>query len=300
MRPMLTILALITVSVAAFRSHTPSKSAREVPVVQTPDATSSPQHRFGPPRGKIRVANLYEIDGHPFGPIDVYDTREPKGDHATPLIKGLAFGRVSDYVSPRASDDFDTARSNLFLFPAGSTDATPPLLATHVDNSGFLADDQITVMIGPGKGLNGTTAGWEISNINEAGKRVAYTDVPPVPGGKALLLARAANLGIDAPVMYLQVDGTCRHALNDSDTGNHGGPSGLGSTHTFAFAVDPGQHTLGIVGSPAGHGLNSAMCNGHAASGTTTSTVTAGQRAAVLVYGSSIPGLKLVAAPIAP
>ena len=65
----------------------------------------------------IRVANVYELMGQAGGPIDLYDVRLP-GPSDVPLIKNLAYGQISDYVSPRF--DF-SGYSMLWLFPAGST-----------------------------------------------------------------------------------------------------------------------------------------------------------------------------------
>src|ERR1700735_5402092 len=60
-------------------------------------------HQFGPPTGQIRVANLLELGGKPSGPLDFDDARTPYSP-AKPLIANLAFGQISDYVSPRAAD----------------------------------------------------------------------------------------------------------------------------------------------------------------------------------------------------
>ena len=55
----------------------------------------------GSPTGKIRVVNLYSADGQPGGPIDLYDNFRPTTSD-TPIISNLAYGQISDYVSPRA------------------------------------------------------------------------------------------------------------------------------------------------------------------------------------------------------
>src|SRR6202012_5805562 len=56
------------------------------------------QHRYGPPTGKIRIANLAEINGQPIGPVDLYDVYRLDSTSG-PVIKNLAYGQVSAYVS---------------------------------------------------------------------------------------------------------------------------------------------------------------------------------------------------------
>jgi hypothetical protein len=47
---------------------------------------------YGPPTGKIWIANLLEINGQPSGPVDLYDVHRPESTD-TPIITHLAYAR---------------------------------------------------------------------------------------------------------------------------------------------------------------------------------------------------------------
>jgi hypothetical protein len=248
-------------------------------------------HRYGPPTGKVRVANLLELNGQPSGPVDLYDTRNPDST-ATPLVKSLAFGQVSDYVSPRGADDYPGSPSNLYIFPAGTKQVSAPY-GDRIDNIGFATTDQITVALGPTNFAG--TAGISLSALDEAGRRLnANRDsMRAIPSGQALLVLLQANVNADSlPEQYLMVDGTC--PLTTTYPKNRI-PTATGTD--INFAVAPGTHTLGIVTSPRGHGL--LNCAGKQPGQTSTVNVSAGQRYAVLVYGLPSDGFRVVAAPIA-
>src|SRR6476661_3368463 len=106
---------------------------------------SSGQRTFGPPTGKIRVANLLEIHGQPSGPVDLYDVRRLDSTD-TPIIKHLAYGQISDYVSPRAGGA--GSRSNLYLYHADQKTGSQPW-GTNIDHSGFEPTDQLTIALSP-------------------------------------------------------------------------------------------------------------------------------------------------------
>lgn len=258
-------------------------------------------HQYGPPTGKIRIANLLEIDGHPSGPLDFYEMRKPDSA-AVPIIKGLKYGEISDYVSPRAEGTHAGAESWLYLFPAGLKQATRPF-GGNIDN-GFNATDQLTIALGPSKGFSGG-ASISLATIAEGGKKLdaAHADSETaIQGSQALLIVRDANSGVDSlPEQYLMVDGACPHASND---GRGGGdkkafakePSSV--TTTLLYPVSAGAHTLGVVTSPRGKGLQT--CTGHSPAQTTSLNVEAGRRYVVWVFGQPSDGVKVVAAPIAP
>jgi hypothetical protein len=248
-------------------------------------------HRYGPPTGKIRVANVLELNGQPSRPVDLYDTRSPDST-ATPLIKNLAFGQISDYVSPRAADDYPNSPSNLYIFPAGTKQASPPY-GDRIDNIGYASSDQTTVALGPTR-LAGTAA-ISLPALDEAGHRLnAYRDsMRVIPSGQALLVLLQGNVNADSlPEQYLMIDGTC--PLTSSYPKNRI-PTATGTD--INFAVAPGTHTLGIVTSPRGRGL--LNCSGKQPGQTTSVTVAAGQRYEVVVYGLQGDGIRVVTAPIA-
>ena len=262
---------------------------------------ANPGHKYGAPTGKIRVANLLEIDGKPSGPLDLYDVRNP--DSATkPLISHLEYGVISSYVSPRGGDNHAGSSSNLYLFPAGLKKATKPF-GGNIDNGGFGPTDQLSLALGPSKGFAGG-ASVAIFTIVEAGKRqsAAQADTANrIPAAQGLLVVRPANTSADSmPEQYLMIDGTCPHAPNDhnvvGDTTHYKTiPSSVSTT--LYFPIAPGSHTLGIVTSPRGRGL--LNCNGKTPASTTSFTAEAGHRYVAWVFGEPSDGFKVVAAPIA-
>jgi hypothetical protein len=266
----------------------------------TSAAPHSSGHKYGPPTGKIRIANLLEIDGHPSGPLDFYDVRKP--DSTTePLIKGLKYGEISDYVSPRGGDNFAGSPSWLYLFAAGLKQATKPF-GGNIEN-GFDATDQLTIALGPSKGFSGA-ASIALVTIVEGGKKIdaAHADSETaLQGSQALLIVRDANGNVDSlPEQYLMIDGACPHAANDTRVVGDKlafskEPSSVSTT--LFFPIAPGAHTLGVVTSPRGKGL--LTCAGHTPGATTPLSVEAGRRYAVWVFGQSSDGLKVVAARIA-
>jgi hypothetical protein len=258
-------------------------------------------HKYGAPTGRIRVANLLEIDGKPSGPLDLYDVRNP--DSAmTPLISHLKYGEISSYVSPRGGDNYAGSPSNLYLFSAGQKKATKPF-GGNIDNGGFAPTDQLSLALGPSKGFAGG-ASVSIFTIVEAGKRqsAAQADTAnAIPAGKALLVVRGANTSADSmPEQYLVLDGTCPHAPNDhnavGDTA-HSKTIPSSVSGTLYYPIAPGSHTLGIVTSPRGRGLSN--CNGKTPASTTSFTAQASTRYVAWVYGLPSDGFKVVTAPIA-
>jgi hypothetical protein len=242
-------------------------------------------HRYGPPTGKIRVANLLELAGKPSGPVDLYDVRNP--DSTTPpLIANLAYGQLSPYVSPRGSDP--GFPSNLYVFAAGTKKPQAPF-NTSIDNSGYKATDQITVALGPSNMLNGLA----FPALVEAGARNPHwiDSSRAVSSGQALLIGLQANTSADSlPYFYLVVDGTCPLATNDPRAKI---PMAMGTEQHYLIA--PGSHTIGLVTAPSGI----TNCNGKTPVGTSTVTVTAGQQYIVFVYGLASDGYKTLTAPIA-
>jgi hypothetical protein len=252
---------------------------------------ASSGHRYGSPTGKVRVANLLELNGQPGGPVDLYDVRQP--DSATvPLVANLAFGQVSDYVSPRGADPYAGSPSNLYIFPAGAKQASRPY-GDRIDNVGFAPADQISVALGPTN--SGGSPGIALPALVEAGPRLNshFDSLRVVPAGQALLVTLQGNVSADSiPEMYLLIDGTCpRTTTYPKNTI----PTAVGTD--INFAVAPGTHTLGIVTSPRGKGL--LNCVGKTPGPTSTIAVSAGQRYAVFVYGGPSDGFKVVTAPIA-
>ncbi len=255
-----------------------SLASSRLGATDTANPFKSTGRTFGPPTGKIRVANLLEINGQPSGPVDLYDVNRPDSTD-TPIIKHLAYGQISDYVSPRSGAA--GSRSNLYLFQADQKTGTQPWGA-NIDHSGYEPTDQLTVALSP-------TMSNQIGGVyvEESGKRLnsaVASDETTAQGSGGMLIVSAANFMIDTlPQQYIMIDGVCPQ------------PKFVGSH--MLFPVAPGSHTIGLVTSPHGRTLQS--CAGHAPASTLTENVAAGQRYAVLMYGMPSDGQKILAAPIA-
>ncbi|MEP7087723.1 MAG: hypothetical protein ABI884_10485 [Gemmatimonadota bacterium] len=259
-------------------------------------------HKYGLPTGKVRVANLLEIDGKPAGPLDFYEYRRPDSSDA-PIIKHLEYGKISGYVSPRADSPNPGAKSFLFVFPADQKTSVRPFGGV-IDQSGWEAGDRMSIALGPAQDA-GSGASIAVVAIAEGGRRVnsdQADSAKKIQSAEGLLVVRAANSHVDAlPELYFMIDGKCPHAPNDmtasGDTAKYRTmPSSVSATLFFPLA--PGTHTLGVVTSKRGSGLSN--CNGLAPVGTTASVnVEAGRRYMVWVFGQSSDGFKVVAAPVA-
>jgi hypothetical protein len=276
---------------AACGGHSDARS-----VMHTPDsmplftAKGPPAHRYGPPTGRIRVANMLELAGQPSVAVDLYDVRQPDSS-AVPVIKNLAYGQVSDYVSPRAADAYAGSPSNLYIFPAGSRQASHPY-GDRIDNAGFAATDQVTVALGPSN--FGGAPGIALPALDEAGQRLnpSRDSTRVIPAGQALLIVLQANTNADSlPELYLMVDGVCP-LTTTYPKNTH--PTAAGTD--LDFAVAPGAHTIGIVTSPRGHGL--LDCKGKTPGQTSTMSAVAGQRYVVFIYGGANDGFKTTTAQI--
>lgn len=299
-RTLSTLLA--TAIVLASCSRHDAGSAQQAPpnavnavmpsVADTANPFRSTGHRYGAPTGKIRVANLLEIGGHQAGPLDFYDVRDP--DSLTvPVIKHLGYGELSSYISPRAADP--GARSNLYVFPAGTRSATLPF-GTNMDNTGFDSTEQATIALGPTKTLEGQSMS-EIT-IVEAGKpmnRMLADSETALASAKGLLVLRTANINADSiPEQYLAIDGACPQTRND---GRSGGVAVHRVSSEELFPIAAGTHTVGVVTSPRGRVLES--CAGHTPTATMSITIAAGQRDVVWIYGLPSDGITLLVSPMA-
>jgi hypothetical protein len=249
-------------------------------------ATGSTHRPTGTPTGTIRVVNLFADNGQAGGPMDLYDVFHPAaGD--TPIIKDLAYGQVSQYVSPRAAGSGNP--SQLFLYPAGTLTPSGAYDGGNVSNAGWEADEKLTLVIGP------TAEGGSYSSkaISDGQSKEEPLPSQSAPAGQATLSTWNADEDLsDAPEAYLAVDGTCPSAL-DQSAGQPGMVGGL-------FAVPSGTHQLAVITSPRGSGLTSQQCATQAASATATVSVDApaGGRVDVIAYGDSGGAMKVIAAPV--
>ena len=106
-----------------------------------------------------------------------------------------------------------------------------------------------------------------------------------------MLLVEGTTQTESSPNQYVTIDGKCPPARNLGGTT----ASSIGTGSPAVLPVSPGSHTLGVVTTPAGQGLEN--CDGKTPTGTTSVDVASGQQVDVFVYGpSSAP--KILAAPI--
>jgi hypothetical protein len=249
----------------------------------TATAGAQPQ---GQPTGKIRVVNLVSADGQPGGPIDLFDVFHPtKSD--VPIIKDLAYGQVSDYVSPRAGGPGNP--SQLFAYPAGSLQPSGAFTGGNLSQSGWTADQQVTVVLMPGT----SSASFGSKELDDAPSGGGSQATATVPAGNATVVTWNADVNLpNAPNVYLTVDGNCAPALDQSADQ----PGTLDGT----FAVPAGTHSLGVLTTPPGSGLTMQQCAGQAASpaGTESLTAPTGGRVDVVGYQDSGGAWKLLVAPV--
>jgi hypothetical protein len=258
------------------------------------------EHHYGPPTGRIRVANLIDLDGKPVGPIDLYEVPFPDSADV-PIIKHLGYGEISSYVSPRAAGSEGDVRSNLYIFPADQKQVPRPSpFGSSVDHTGFRAVDQFTVALGPSSMPHSIAP----NGIVEDGPRTVAArldSMKAVPAGQSLLILADANGDATSlPQRFLMLDGACPHAANlhrpgipwtqwDKD------PSAIvGGTQLYPVA--PGTHTLGVVSVPRGSAVHD--CTGKTPGKTITLNTEAGHRYLVIAYGEPSDGFKVAAAAI--
>jgi hypothetical protein len=249
-------------------------------------ATGHASRPTGTPTGTIRVVNLYAENGQPVGSMDLYDVFRPaSGD--TPIIQNLAYGQVSQYVSPRAPVSGNP--SQLFLYPAGTLTPSGAYDGGNVTQAGWEADEKLTLVIEPGSaaGSYGSKA------ISDGPSKEEPLPSQSAPAGQATLSTWNADDNLsDVPEAYLVVDGACPSALDQSA----GQPGQVGGV----FAVPSGTHQVGVITSPRGSGLTAQQCAAQAAAATDSVTVNAPAdgRVDVIAYGDSTGAMKVIAAPV--
>lgn len=271
---------------------------------------------IGPASGmSIRFINTFLPSGTTGPTVDLYDAMElPDGDGAvivipvTPLVTGLAYGAVSDYVRPHLAEAGSTAIS-LAALPAGSppTDATDAIeVWSGVDDGSHAQVTLLLENLSPGSpgALGGIGSAVFVEKGDDSGGNAGPL-APAPPTGQAEFLASTAPIDVTPTVgnYYFFVDDSCTLPLN-------GDPTFAGTPYLFAlptatpksffalFPADPGAHQLSVVASPDGVLPTCAQLT--ARQGATSVTVGAGQQIIAFVYGSSLTDLHLVTAPIAP
>ena len=262
----------------------------------------------GPPTGKIRIANFFAPNGKPGPALDFYDTSRPGANDPT-LISNLAYGQVSEYVTPRApaGDKY----SNLYIFPAGSKTHGTQFIGmqsgSNISNAGWVAGQQVTYVMGTNdQGISGQP-NPTFQEINE----VPYgTDSPATfataPAGKGVLATNIEGFPPGTqPNPYVRVDGKCPPITDPlsttptTESNDSTSPGLLGNFNASSFVLAPGSHALDFVlSADKGSGLDQAQCRAAKAVVSTTATVPAGGPVLVFLYGPTIDDLRTLTATV--
>jgi hypothetical protein len=251
----------------------------------------------------MRFGNLFVTSQKQPGPaLDIYDTQ--MGHAAKPLIAGLAYGAVSEYVHPVASNGI----SQFYALPAGED---PVAKQSDGKGLGGMQDDgsppQETIRLTgqPGTIEQGSLAGLSFSTIVEKGTDNGSKApvAPPPPSGQGELLVDTAAFTDTTPSTgnFLLIDSSCTPPLN-GDPNVKGVPEifaadGQAPVSNFAeFATAPGAHQVSVDIETSGTDLTCAKLTTRQS--TSTVNIAAGQQVLAFLYGTSATDAHLVYAPI--
>ena len=273
----------------------------------TTNPTDSAQ--TGVPTGKIRVFNGYAPKGQPGPTVDFYNVDAP-GPNDTPVISGLQYGQLSDYVSPRAAPGSATAY--LYMFRTGtkqpSTGATlDPFAGSEVWDGH--AGEQATVMLvtDSQSGPNGDEPVVAHQLTLESTPTIgAPILAAPQPGAGTIAVEVVSYQGTTDPEPQVQIDGTCPADVDAQATTPPTSATAQTQPALVAyggvenFAADAGTHSVGLVLSNGrGFPLDAAACRAAAPIVSASVSVAEGERWLVFFYGPTIKQAKVVVAKVA-
>lgn len=241
--------------------------------------------------GRVRVVNLVLKDGKPYGALDLYDVNNP-GDDTEPVIAGLGYGEVSDYVTIKSFGP----DGQLFVFAEGEkTKNADGIGGSGISNSGFTADDQATVAIGSSEGFEAGQINLSFSQVDELDESARWAHVD----GKSFLLASKHGVGDggDAATVTLVVDGKCPMRVNPEDSPGGGqGVDAVANGNVVPYEVSAGSHQVSLLATDPTTGMST--CDTSGAIAETTVDVAADGRTELFVYGTGPTDLKIAAAPV--
>lgn len=244
-------------------------SAAMSSIVAPPGAGSPEEARVfetEPSPYKIRFFNAMVVDGQPGPDVDVYDnlqpsftaTKLPKG--AKPLVKGLHYGEISDYVVPGWVKPAEGTAEVSFTASISGKPIGPDNVLASVGGLGEgTSAPQETMVFSGGQsmdhGLNGL--GYRVL-VEKAGG--SQGDAPPAtaPAGKAVFALDQS--GIPQPAQpgatFFVVDDSCAPPLNGDGTAAAPSIYTDGPTDKYGpfpfFPADPGSHGLAVTFWPSG------------------------------------------------
>lgn len=246
----------------------------------------------GEKTGRLRVVNVFLRDGKGYGPVDLYDVSNP-GPDTKPLIEGLDYGEVSDYVEPKST----MGSGQLWVFPAGSTERDKDGIGGQaLSNAGWDKGEQSTIVMGTGEGFEDPeVTNLSYTDISESDDTMTWKAIP----GKGAILANVSGVGIsfNAASVTLVVDGTCPMRVDpDNSPGGGTGLDNVANGNAVSYAVDPGSHELSLLATDVS--TAPTECTAASAIAPTSVDVPSGGRVEVFIYGTSPTDLKMVAATV--
>ena len=151
----------------------------------------------GMPAGKIRVLNLFTPDGGTGPSVDVYASPpKPSGTidpRAEPLIAGLSYGKMSDYIAPLSNENVGP----LSFFSAGQK--TPSAWYPGDPLPGkFKTDDQAVILLHNCPDATGTPKVC-FKTLFEGGATEQMNPLARPGRGKAMFYANTTVLDAIAP-----------------------------------------------------------------------------------------------------
>ncbi|MFN8016675.1 MAG: hypothetical protein U0P45_00990 [Acidimicrobiales bacterium] len=234
--------------------------------------------------------------------LDVYDTPNP-GTSDDPVIEGLEYGQVSDYVKPKGYGD----SGNLYIFEAGEKErstsgSSQDINGQATSNAGYEKGTQRTVVIGTGNAFDDQAKDQPIyQEIMEDGTG----NLAPVPSqvadpSQGLLLANARGAETDRSALdfTLAVDGKCPKR-RDPENSAGGSVESIANGNAVPYLVSAGSHQIQILVAPDSNLLTT--CDLGAAKASDTVDVAAGKRVEIFVIapGDDPSDFKIVTAPVA-
>jgi hypothetical protein len=275
---------------------------------QTPSGSATTAAAGTASQMSVRFANLYSQAGKPGPAIDIYDT--PQYQAGRPIVTGLAYGAVSDYVVPHIPADSVGDVAVFYALPAGEDPVADSKDAVGI---GGMQDDgshpQKTFLLEPSSDTNDQTDTplAAISNTTRIEKGTDGTAsgpaAPTPPAGKAQILVDDTGTvdELDTFSVFLLGDGSCAPPIN-GDPNEPGLPMVFagylhGTAEQFSvFTVDPGTYDLSLS---VWKKSTPPTCKQLKATSEPTSVdIQAGQQVELFGYGTSLQDLHLVAAPV--
>jgi hypothetical protein len=249
----------------------------------------------------LRLVNLVTVNGTAGPALDVYAEYDPRPD-ATPIVRGLAYGRVSDVWHPGTAAEAAVDNPGYAIFAAGAKPGTDkPVLRDASGMHGAPARGVLFLRTPPA-GSGSPTVEW-LSEVD--GDTAAGVKPPPASAGKVALWITSTIGDEDDAVSTLDFltfgpSGQCLKALDDLN------PSAASVWHGEGFsgtvAVDPRDSALGFwhTGAKGTHSDSDLKCQGTPAATVDVGALVPGGRAWVFLYGPEATDLKTLVLPFLP